>query len=128
MPAAWRGHHTDANDGLRAMKRRRAISHPLGKNPGDVWQLTVSSYRGAHFATYPEHLVERILHAACPQQRCAVCRAPYIQPLRRSGTTATRLGRHWLGVEINPAFVALAHGRIRQARRQAAATTVPPQK
>ena len=163
LPAAWRGHHTDANDGLRAMKRRRAISHPLGKNPGDVWRLTVSSYRGAHFATYPEHLVERILHAACPQQRCAVCRAPYIQPLRRSGTAATRLplqptchctpataqpgivldpflgsgttavaaerlGRHWLGVEINPAFVALAHGRIRQARRQAAAITVPPQK
>ena len=162
LPAAWRGHHTDANDGLRAMKRRRAISHPLGKNPGDVWQLTVSNYRGAHFATYPEHLVERILRAACPQQRCAVCRAPYIQPLRRSGTAATRLplqptchctaaaqpgivldpflgsgttavaaerlGRHWLGVEINPVFVALAHGRIRQARRQTTATTVPPQK
>jgi len=41
---------------------------------------------------------------------------------------AERLGRHWLGIEINPAFVALAHGRIRQARRQATATTAPLQK
>jgi len=54
-----------------------------------------------------------------------------LDPFLGSGTTAVaaeRLERHWLGVEINPAFVALAHGRIRQARRRAATTTVPPQK
>lgn len=91
MPAAWRGRNADGDHGLQAMKRRRTISHPLGKNPGDVWRMSVSGYRGAHFATYPEHLVERILLAACPQQRCTTCRAPYTRPLRRHGTTATRL-------------------------------------
>ena len=62
--------------------------HPLGKNPGDVWSLGVSQYRGAHFATYPTQLVDRILRAGCPTKRCSTCRAPWISRLVRRGTTA----------------------------------------
>ena len=91
VPREWRGPNTDSDTGLIAMKRRGLTSHPLGKNPGDVWPMATSSFRGQHFATYPEHLVERMLLAGCPERRCRTCHQPHHRPIRRLGATATRL-------------------------------------
>lgn len=91
MPEHWHGPNTDGDEGLATMKRQKTICHPLGKNPGDVWHLATSNYRGAHFATYPTHLVERMLLAGCPERRCRTCRAPFTRPIRRLGTEALRL-------------------------------------
>jgi len=67
------------------------VGHPLGKNPGDVWQYATAGYRGAHFATYPEGLIHRILQAGRPEARCTICRAPWTRRLRRHRKIATRL-------------------------------------
>jgi site-specific DNA-methyltransferase (adenine-specific) len=67
-------------EGLVAMQRKGLSGHPLGKNPGDVWRIGSSSYRGAHFATFPPELVRRPLLATCPPQVCTACG----QPWRRS--------------------------------------------
>lgn len=91
VPKQWRGPNADSDTGLLKMKRRGLTSHPLGKNPGDVWPMATSRYRGQHFATYPEQLVERMLLAGVPEQRCRTCRAPHHRPLRRLGATALRL-------------------------------------
>jgi site-specific DNA-methyltransferase (cytosine-N4-specific) len=32
-----------------------------GKNPGDVWDITTQGFSGAHFATFPERLAERMI-------------------------------------------------------------------
>lgn len=87
---AWLGPNSDGDGGLAAMHRAGITGHPLGKNPGDVWSMSVSQYRGAHFATYPEHLARRMLLAGCPAQRCTACRAPWIQALKREGRGASR--------------------------------------
>ncbi len=63
---SWSGPLAGDNAGLSAMKRAGRSSHPLGKNPGDVWTLPTAAYHGAHFATFPEGLVERPLLAGCP--------------------------------------------------------------
>lgn len=45
-----------------------------------------------------------------------------LDPFLGSGTTAVaaeRLGRDWLGIELNPAFATLAEQRIAQARSEA---------
>ena len=70
---AWSGPAAGVNSGLNAMKARGVTSHPLGKNPGDVWTISTAAYRGAHFATFPEALVERPLKATCPERVCAAC-------------------------------------------------------
>lgn len=140
------GPNSDGDSGLLALHRAGLPGHPLGKNPGDVWSLSVSGYRGAHFATFPAHLVERILLAGCPERRCTICRSPWHRPLKRSGTSAqrlalvptctcsapsepglvldpflgsgttalvaTRLGRDWLGIELNLSFIRLAEQRL----------------
>lgn len=86
----WLGPNTDTDNGLIEMKRRGLTSHPLGKNPGDVWALATSRYTGQHFATYPQQLAERMLLAGCPERRCRSCRAPHHRPVRRLGATAIR--------------------------------------
>ncbi|MGI8664854.1 MAG: DNA-methyltransferase [Jatrophihabitans sp.] len=88
---SWRGPNGDDASGLDAMKARGIIGHPLGKNPGDVWRIASSNYRGAHHATFPVALAERAILAGSPEARCAVCRSPWARQLIRSlGGTATR--------------------------------------
>lgn len=70
-------------DGLVAMARNGMTGHPLGKNPGDVWRLGSSSYRGAHFATFPPELVRRPILATCPPHVCTGCHKPWRRSLRR---------------------------------------------
>jgi site-specific DNA-methyltransferase (adenine-specific) len=64
-------------DGLVAMQRKGLSGHPLGKNPSDVWRLGSSSFRGAHFATFPPELIKRPLLSTCPQTVCTACKRPW---------------------------------------------------
>ena len=67
----------DLNQGLAGLKAAGRDSHPLGKNPGDVWPMATASYRGAHFATFPLDLVRRPLLATCPERVCTSCGRPW---------------------------------------------------
>ena len=49
------------------------VGHPSGKNPGDVWQIPTQPFPEAHFATFPERLVEPMVKAGCPQWICKKC-------------------------------------------------------
>lgn len=74
---AWSGPLAGTNSGLPAMKAQGRIAHVRGKNPGDVWTIATAGYRGAHFATFPEALVERPLRATCPERVCRACGTPW---------------------------------------------------
>jgi site-specific DNA-methyltransferase (adenine-specific) len=88
---AWRGPNGDDASGLDVLKARGIIGHPLGKNPGDVWTLASSNYRGAHHATFPLTLARRAIQAGSPEARCVRCRAPWRRQFIRSiGGTAVR--------------------------------------
>jgi site-specific DNA-methyltransferase (adenine-specific) len=82
-PASALGVLAGGRDGLVAMAAKGMSGHPLGKNPGDVWRLGSSSYRGAHFATFPPDLIRRPLLATCPRQVCSACQAPWRRSTRR---------------------------------------------
>ena len=65
--------------------------------------------KGAHFAVFPDMLVEPCILAGCPEGGMV------LDPFAGSGTTgvvAKRLGRNFTGVEINPAYCKLAADRI----------------
>jgi site-specific DNA-methyltransferase (adenine-specific) len=110
---AWRGPNGDDASGLAKLHARGIVGHPLGKNPGDVWRIASSSFRGAHHATFPVHLARQSILAGCPPGGIV------LDPFFGAGTTAIaaeQLGRDWLGIELNPDFAALAEHRIREAR------------
>ena len=70
--------------------------------------------------------VGRLAVLGQPRPVCP-CQAPsqpglVLDPFMGSGTTAAvaqRLGRDWLGIELNPEFVAVAEGRLRQTGKGA---------
>lgn len=79
------------NRALAELNDRGEVGHPLGKNPGDVWETGTASFRGAHFATFPIKLIERPLLATCPEKVCARCGRPWQRdPMRRLGQLAVR--------------------------------------
>jgi DNA modification methylase len=51
--------------------------HPNGKNPGDIFEVTVKPFPEAHFAVYPPELCEKPIKSSCPLKVCADCGAPY---------------------------------------------------
>jgi site-specific DNA-methyltransferase (adenine-specific) len=90
VPPAWRV-STSSNSGLDALAKSGRVGHPLGKNPGDVWRLSTSSYRGAHHAVFPVALAEPPIQAGCPERRCRRCRLPWRrQTFRELGHLAVR--------------------------------------
>ena len=58
------------------LKPAEKQNHPLGKNPGDVWEIPTQPFKDAHFATFPERLVERMIKAGCPKWICKKCGKP----------------------------------------------------
>lgn len=145
---AWAGPLAGANDGLELNRAEGRAGHPLGKNPGDLWRIPTAGYRGAHFAVFPRDLVRRPLMVGCPERVCVACAAPWERERRRdhlgairpscecaaawrrgrvldpfigSGTVAVvaeEHGRDWLGIELNPAFVAMTESRVAAFRQR----------
>ena len=162
------GHY--ANDGT-------PLFNPLGKNPSDFWTITTQPFPEAHFAVFPEKLVERPIKTT-PRWICNKCNKPRVRivdreltdtegwgpankdhhgnvqgsqsmiregkgragtsvinttgwtkcdcnagfhpatildPFMGSGTTAVvakKLGRNYVGIELNPKYIEMAEKRI----------------
>lgn len=81
------------------------------RNRRDVWFISTQPYAGSHYAAWPERLVELMVLAGCPEG------GTVLDPFAGSGTTlavANRLGRHAIGIDINPEYVPLIHQRCQQ--------------
>ena len=50
--------------------------NPLGKNPGDVLELSTQPFKGAHFAVFTPKLPEFCIKAGSPEEVCSVCGKP----------------------------------------------------
>ena len=80
-----------------------------GRNKRSVWSIATGQFKAAHYATFPERLVEPCILAGCPEG------GTVLDPFAGSGTTgvvAKRLRRHFVGVEINPEYWKMATDRI----------------
>ena len=83
----------------------------MGRNKRDVWEIATRPYAEAHFATFPEALVDPCILAGCPVGGLV------LDPFIGSGTVAAvaqRLGRRAVGVDLNEAYLQLASKRVGQ--------------
>jgi site-specific DNA-methyltransferase (adenine-specific) len=93
---------------IDALNERSAI-HPKGRNPGDVFEACPSNDADGHLATYPEELIEPRVLSTCPPNGVV------LDFWMGSGTTARvaeRLGRNWIGIELNPAYCKIARTKL----------------
>ena len=86
--------------------------HPKGRNKRTVWSIALSKFREAHFAVFPESLVEICVTASCPEKGVV------LDPFSGSGTVALvaqRLQRHYVGIDCVEDYCEMARRRLRTA-------------
>ena len=96
---------------LRGHERWQKIDGKRVRNKRAVWEISTKPYKDAHFAVYPEKLVEIPISAGCPRGGVV------LDPFLGSGTTAVvakKLGRDYIGIELNPEYIKLAEKRLKQ--------------
>ena len=102
----------NGNQSINEKRERGQECNKLTRNRRDVWNLSTNSYRmDGHFAMFPERLVEPCILAGCPVGGVV------LDPFFGSGTTgavAKRLGRQYIGIDLNPAYCRAAEDRIRE--------------
>ena len=80
------------------------------RNKRSVWTVATKPFADAHFAVYPTELISPCIQAGCPEDGIVY------DPFMGSGTTAEvahRLGRNWIGSELNPDYVKIAMNRLK---------------
>lgn len=88
---------------------RRGRARCDTRNKRDVWSVNTKGFKGAHFAVFPEKLVEPCILAGCPVG------GTVLDPFGGSGTVgvvAKRHGRNAILCELNPGYAELARKRI----------------
>jgi DNA modification methylase len=81
-----------------------------GRNARNVWAISPSRFRGAHFATMPPDIADRCIRAGCPVG------GSVLDPFGGAGTTglvADRIGRNATLIEINSEYLNIANNRIK---------------
>ena len=79
------------------------------KNKRSVWSVNKKPYKGAHFATYPEELIEPCILAGSAKGDIV------LDPFMGSGTTAAvakKNSRSYLGCELHEEYASLQTARI----------------
>ncbi|HLH36023.1 MAG TPA: site-specific DNA-methyltransferase [Alloacidobacterium sp.] len=112
---------TECRDKQRGHSRRHAgfnerwdhMTHAeqraFGANRRSVWEIATQGFSGMHFATFPEEIPRLCIMAGCPEG------GTVLDPFSGAGTTgvvALRLGRKYVGIEINPEYVEMSKRRI----------------
>jgi len=83
--------------------------HPKGRNKRTVWEVPLSKFREAHFAVFPEKLIEPCILAGCPESSLV------LDPFFGSGTTglvSLMKGRKFIGIELNKHYCEIAIKRL----------------
>lgn len=83
--------------------------HPKGRNKRTVWNVPLSKFREAHFAVFPEKLIEPCILAGTPEG------GTVLDPFFGAGTTgvtAKKNGRSFIGIDVNHDYCEMARSRI----------------
>ncbi|MDR1321157.1 MAG: site-specific DNA-methyltransferase [Gracilibacteraceae bacterium] len=94
----------------RPSRAGREVKLADTRNLRDLWTCSAKSYRGAHFAAYPVELITPCVLAGCPPGGVV------LDPFFGSGTTgeaALKLGRRYIGIDLNPGYCRLAEERLK---------------
>lgn len=86
-------------------------TEPTERNRRTVWSIASLPTPEAHFATYPIELPELCLKAGCPIDGIV------LDPFSGAGTTGLaclKNGRNYIGIELNSAYIEIAHQRARK--------------
>lgn len=101
------------NGCARSVAARQMLAEKGTKNRRSVWTITTKPFKEVHFATFPPEIPEICIKAGSKRGDTI------LDPFSGAGTTgnvAERLGRKYIGIELNPAYADMGEKRIEAAR------------
>jgi len=108
----WKGHR-EKGSSFAGMEINK-MCHPDGRNKRATWTIPTNSFRGAHFAVYPEKLCEIPIKAGCPENGMV------LDPFLGAGTTALeaiKQNKRFIGIELNASYIKIAKRRIKDGNK-----------
>ena len=108
-PSKKRGEFGGKWKDMKGQEAFRAVRET--RNRRSVWTINTQPYKEAHFATFPKKLPELCIKAGSKEGDII------LDPFFGSGTTgwvAQRLGRQWIGIELNEEYIKIANKRFAQ--------------
>lgn len=82
-----------------------------GRIKRTTWSINTKPFKEAHFAVYPEELIECPIDAGCPEGGVV------LDPFMGSGTTgvvAKKQNKNYIGIELNEEYIKIAEKRINE--------------
>lgn len=79
------------------------------RNKRDVWSVPLHPYFGAHFATFPENLVEPCILAGCPEDGVVL---DVFNGAGTTGVVSMRNNRKYIGIDLNQKFIDMTIDRF----------------
>ncbi len=107
--------YTQDPDEFYRTKSGYAYDYRPLRNKRDVWTVTTKPYKFAHFATFPEELIEPCILAGCPKNGVV------LDPFFGSGTVGVvckRKQRNYIGIDINPKYIQLSEQRTKYVQTE----------
>lgn len=124
----------------------KADKNATHKNKRSVWTITTKPFKEAHFATFPEALIEPMMLAGCPKEVCKKCgkaREPIIERKRKkrtdcgcsaefepgivldpffgagtTGVVAIKQNKNYIGIELSPEYIKIAEKRLKAVEKE----------
>ncbi len=110
------GHkYGDSDDPKHATKSGNEYAPNGTRNRRTVWTVSPAQFSEAHFATFPPKLIEPCVLAGAPEG------GTVLDPCNGSGTTGLVCIQHqrkYIGIELNPEYVAMSERRLAAAAAQ----------
>ena len=100
----------DKETGQKSYRERNMRPNPNGKNKRSIWKINVKPFKEAHFAVFPEKLIEVPIISGCPEKGIV------LDLFSGSGTTAivsSRLNREFIGIELNLNYCKISNKRLK---------------
>lgn len=91
------------------------VKKSKGRNKRTVWKINTKPFKGAHFAVFPEKLIEVPIKAGCPENGIV------LDPFMGSGTVGVvckKLNRKFIGIELNEEYAKIAIERINKVKNE----------
>lgn len=93
----------------------KPIDTSNGRNKRCVWDINTKPFKDAHFAVFPEKLVQPMILSGSPTNGIV------LDIFMGSGTTAVvskRYERNYVGIELNPEYIKIAEKRLKEVQSQ----------
>jgi len=104
----WPGNSQNNMHKYMGSEKAQSVTH---RNKRSVWTVNTKPYSEAHFAVFPQELIEPCIQAGSKTGDVV------LDPFFGSGTTgevAERFGRNYVGIELNEEYKSLQHKRCAQ--------------